>query len=142
MTIGKQSFRRPGARSWPAKLLGLVSCVGLLLGAGSGLAATTSDVKRDSGPVEPESAPKQPSDTHFWIDGGGGYGHLSLNTFVVDNEDALTAELVPMQADGIAGNLGLGLRFGAFTIGPRGTVMVLRNETAGRRVRELTLWSL
>ena len=143
MTIAEPLLRESRAskrRSLRARLVGVASCAGLLLGAGSGLAATDGDT-RDVG-VEKEPEPKEPRDTHFWVDGGAGYGYLSLNTFVVDNEDGFTAELVPMEADGIAGNLGLGLRFGVFTIGPRGSVMVLRNETAGRRIRELQLWSI
>jgi hypothetical protein len=108
--------------------------------SGSALAAKDENT-RDVG-VEQESETREPSDRHFWVNGGAGYGYLSLDTFVVDDEDGLTASLVPMEADGVAGNLGLGFRFGTFTIGPRGTVMVLRNETAGRRVRELQLWSL
>src|SRR6185503_1138236 len=95
-------------RAWPTWPIGVAVCAGLLLGAGSALAAKNPE-SRDTGPVEPEAAPKQPNDTHFWIDGGGGYGAINMNTFVIDNEEALTAELVPLEADGIAGNLGFGL---------------------------------
>jgi|SoiMethySBSTD1v2_1073268.scaffolds.fasta_scaffold36977_2 hypothetical protein len=97
---------------------------------------------RDTGRARTESKRKQPTETLFWIDGGAGYGHVNLSTFVVDDAEALTADLVSTRTGGVAGHLGLGLRFGIFTIGPRGTVIALQDASTGGSARDMQLWSL
>ena len=123
-----------------------IALVALAVAAGSLLVspavpAATEDF-RDTGEGRAEKKEKKPTETWFWLDGGAGYGHVNLSTFVVDDAESLTADLVPTNTGGVAGHLGLGLRFGIFTIGPRGTVIALQDARTGRSVRDIQLWSL
>ena len=126
--------------SWRVPLLAVAAAACWLLAASSTRAA--NDDRGDTGLGRAEADRKEPTETLFWLDGGAGYGHVNLSTFVVDDAESLTAELVPTSAGGVAGHLGLGLRFGIFTIGPRGTVIAIQNATIGRNVRDIQLWSL
>src|SRR5262245_52869435 len=125
---------------WRTPLLALAAGACWLLVSSSSRAA--SDDRGDTARPRAEARQKRPTETLFWLDGGAGYGHVNLSTFVVDDAEALTADLVPTNAGGVAGHLGFGLRFGVFTIGPRGTVIAIQNASTGGSVRDMQLWSL
>ncbi len=59
--------------------------------------------------------------TWFWIEAEGGFQHVGLETFKVD-ESNLTAGFVPSEASGGYVGAGLGARFVFLTIGPRGRI--------------------
>lgn len=59
--------------------------------------------------------------TWFWIEAEGGFQHVGLETFEVDQSN-LTAGFVPTEASGGYVGAGLGARFLFLTIGPRGRV--------------------
>ncbi len=64
--------------------------------------------------------------TWFWIEAEGGFQHVGLETFEVDQSN-LTAGLVPTEASGGYVGLGLGARLLFLTIGPRGRVGFFEN---------------
>jgi hypothetical protein len=59
--------------------------------------------------------------TWFWIEAEGGFQHVGLETFEVDQSN-LTAGFVPTEASGGYVGAGLGARLLFLTIGPRGRV--------------------
>ena len=77
-------------------------------------------------PQEQELDKSEKDDTErglkwFYIDAEGGFQHVGLETFEVD-ESQLTAGLVPTEANGGYVGVGLGLRLFVLTIGPRARV--------------------
>src|SRR5258706_15267925 len=90
-----------------------------------------------------EAEKVDPMSTHFYLNGGVGYGAVGLNTFLAEeNGNRFTAGFVPTRADGPSADLGLGLRLTVLTLGLRGSVIALPDDSAQPTVGGLPLLSI
>lgn len=80
-----------------------------------------------------------------WLDGGVGWQRMDLTTFYVQrvaDSNSLTADLAPHAVQGLAANVGLGVRFYLLTLGARLGMTAFDNASAEGTDGSMQLYSI